>query len=231
MTHERKQLDRRWLWLGALLLSIAVFFSVRSLTRDRLPVRVAAAVHESLVSTISTNGRVEPEVNYEVHSPIATTVKAVYVQPGDQVAVGQLLMVLDDTEARAREAAAESGVKAAQAAFDAAIHNGTQQERQATAADETRARLERDAAQRSLEALTKLNAAGAASTSEVAAALQRLEIADANLHALELISKDRYSPAEVARARGAGRRGSSTGGSARSGGANLGSCSGRGNGV
>ncbi len=203
MTHERKQLDRRWLWLGALLLTIAVFFSVRSLTRDRLPVRVAAAVHESLVSTISTNGRVEPEVNYEVHSPIATTVKAVYVQPGDQVAVGQLLMVLDDTEARAREAAAESGVKAAQAAFDAAIHNGTQQERQATAADETRARLERDAAQRSLEALTKLNAAGAASTSEVAAARQRLEIADANLHALELISKDRYSPAEVARARAA----------------------------
>ena len=40
--------------------------------------------HLPLVSTISTNGRVEPEVNYELHSPIATTVKAVYVQPGDR---------------------------------------------------------------------------------------------------------------------------------------------------
>ncbi len=203
MTHERKQLDRRWFWLGALLLTIAVFFAVRSLTRDRLPVRVAMAAHMPLQSTISTNGRVEPEVNYEVHSPIATTVKAVYVQPGDQVAAGQLLMVLDDTEARAREAAAQSGVMAAQAAYEAATHNGTQQERQATAADETRARLERDEAKRSLEALTKLNATGAASESEVAAARQRLEIADANLHALEQTSKDRYSPAEVERARAA----------------------------
>ena len=203
MTQERKQLDRRWFWLGALLLTIAVFFAVRSLTRDRLPVRVAMAAHMPLQSTISTNGRVEPEVNYEVHSPIATTVKAVYVQPGDQVAAGQLLMVLDDTEARAREAAAQSGVMAAQAAYEAATHNGTQQERQATAADETRARLERDEAKRSLEALTKLNATGAASESEVAAARQRLEIADANLHALEQTSKDRYSPAEVERARAA----------------------------
>ena len=53
-------------------------------------------------NTISTNGRVEPEVNYQFYSPIATTVKAVYVQPGDQVKAGKLLMVLDDVEARAR---------------------------------------------------------------------------------------------------------------------------------
>ena len=79
--------------------------------------RVAAAAHEALVNTISTNGRVEPEVNYQFYSPIATTVKAVYVQPGDQVPAGKLLMVLDDMEARARRPRAESGVKAAQAAL------------------------------------------------------------------------------------------------------------------
>ena len=44
-------------------------------------------------------------------------------------------MVLDDMQARARVAAAESGVKAAQAALEAATHNGTQQERQMAAAD------------------------------------------------------------------------------------------------
>jgi HlyD family secretion protein len=203
MTQERKQLDRRWLWLGALLVTIAVFFSVRSLTRDRLPVRVAAAAHVPLISTISTNGRVEPEQNYEVHSPIATTVKAVYVQPGDEVEAGKLLLVLDDVQARAKEATAESGVKAAQAALEAATHNGSQQERQMAAADETRARLERDEARRSLDALTKLNAQGAASSSEVAAARQRLDSAEASLSALEQTSKSRYSPAEVARARAA----------------------------
>jgi HlyD family secretion protein len=56
------------------------------------------------------------------------------VQPGDQVPAGKLLMVLDDVEARARLATAESGVKAAQAAVEAATHNGTLQERQAAAA-------------------------------------------------------------------------------------------------
>jgi len=203
MTQERKQLDRRWLWLGALLLTVAVFFSVRSLTRDRLPVRVAAAAHVPLVSTISTNGRVEPEANFEVHSPAATTVRAVYAQPGDEVAAGKLLLVLDDLQARASEAAAESGVKAAQAALESATHNGSQQERQMTSADETRARLERNEARRGLEALTKLNSSGAASKNEVAAARQRLESAEASLNALEQTTKSRYSQAEVERARAA----------------------------
>src|ERR1035437_1234252 len=203
MTQERKQLDRRWLWPGAVLLTIAVFFWVRSLTREHLQVHAATAVHAALVSTISTNGRVEPEVNYEVHSPIATTVRAVYVQPGGRVAAGKLLLVLDDVQARARLATAESGVKAAQASLEAATHNGTQQERQMAAADGTRARLERDEARRSVEALTKLNSTGAASPSEVAAARQRLETAKANLHGSEQSAQSRYSPAEVERARAA----------------------------
>ena len=203
MTQERKQLDRRWLWPGAVLLTIAVFFWVRSLTREHLQVHAATAVHAALVSTISTNGRVEPEVNYEVHSPMATTVTAVYVQPGDRVAAGKLLLVLDDVQARARLATAESGVKAAQASLEAATHNGTQQERQMAAADGTRARLERDEARRSVEALTKLNSTGAASPSEVAAARQRLETAEANLHGSEQSAQSRYSPAEVERARAA----------------------------
>jgi len=203
MTEERKHFDRRWLWLGVLLVTIAVFFSVRSLTRDRLQVRAAAVTHASLISTISTNGRIEPEANYEVHSPISTTVKAVYVQPGDQVAAGRLLLTLDDMEARAREATAESGVKAAQAALEAATHNGTQQERQAAASDVQRATLECDHARRDLDALTKLKSTGAASASEVAAAQERLDTAEANLHSSDESAKSRYSPAEVERARAA----------------------------
>jgi HlyD family secretion protein len=182
---------------------VIVFFVVRSFTRDRLEIHAFPAAHQPLSSTISTNGRVEPEENFELHSPIATTVKAVYVQPGDEVPAGKLLMVLDDTLARARMASAESGVKAAQAALEAATHNGNQQERQIAAADETRARLERDEARRSLEMLTKLKATGAASASEVAAAQERLDAAEASLHASNQGVSNRYSPAEVERARAA----------------------------
>jgi HlyD family secretion protein len=203
MTQERKQSVRLRYWWGSAVLLIVVFFTVRALTRDRLQVRVAEAAHMQLVSTVSTNGRVEPEINYELHSPIATIVKEVYVQPGDEVAAGKLLMVLDDLQARAHLATAESGVKAAKAGLEAATHNGTQQERQMAAADGTRTRLERDEARRSLETLTKLNSTGAASSSEVAAARQRLEAAEANLHAMEQSTVNRYSPAEMERARAA----------------------------
>ncbi|MGA3161527.1 MAG: efflux RND transporter periplasmic adaptor subunit [Terracidiphilus sp.] len=203
MTQDRKQLARLRFWWGSAVLLIIVFFTVRALTRDRLQVRVAQAAHMQLVSTVSTNGRVEPEMNYELHSPIATIVKEVYVQPGDEVAAGKLLMVLDDLQARAHLATAESGVRAAQAGLEAATHNGTQQERQMSAADQTRALLERDQARKSLEMLTKLNLTGAASTSEVAAARQRLEAAEANLHAAEQSTVNRFSQAEIDRARAA----------------------------
>lgn len=203
MTQERKQFNRRWLWLGTAVVLIVVFFSVRSMTRERLPIHAAQVAHAPLVNTISTNGRVQPEVNFEVHSPIATTVKSVYVQAGDVVPAGKLLMTLDDVEARARVASAQSGVKSAQAALEAATHNGTQQERLMASADVARARLERDDARRGLEALTRLNSTGAASASEVAAARQRLDAAEGSLHAAEEGAHNRYSSAEVERAKAA----------------------------
>jgi HlyD family secretion protein len=94
-------------------------------------------------------------------------------------------------------------VKAAQAAFEAATHNGTQQERQVAATDIAREKLERDQARHDLDAMTKLNATGAASQSEVAAARQRLEAAETSLRASDENARSRYSAAEVARAKAA----------------------------
>lgn len=205
MAEERKQSDRLrlWLWRGAGVLIVILFFATRYWMRDELPVREVQVSHQELVNTVSTNGRVEPEANYEFYSPIATTVKAVYVQAGDQVPAGKLLLVLNDTDARARLATAESGVKAAQATLEAATHNGTRQEQGMAAADIARGRLERDQAQHDLNALTKLKQTGAASSSEVSAAQQRLNTAEASLHASEQSAHSRYSPAEMERARAA----------------------------
>ncbi|MGA2728744.1 MAG: efflux RND transporter periplasmic adaptor subunit [Terracidiphilus sp.] len=203
MIKERKGLDRGWLWVGVAVILVIVFFSARSLTRERLPVRIATVERAPLTSTLSTNGHVEPVMRYEYPSPIATTVKAVYVQPGDRVAKGKLLMVLDDAEARARLATAESGVKTAEAALEAATQNGTLEQRQASAAELARDRIDRDQAQRNLDALTKLSASGAAAPNEVAAARQQLDTVEANIHAAELSAQGRYSAAEMARAQAA----------------------------
>jgi HlyD family secretion protein len=191
------------LWWGLAVALIALFFLTRYLLRDELPVREAQVSRETLTKTVNTNGRVEPELNYAFYSPIATTVKSVYVQPGDTVPAGKLLMVLDDLAARAQVASAESGVRAAQATLEAATHNGTQEEREMSAADVTRSQLERNQAQRDLDALLNLQKTGAASASEVEAARERLNTATANLNAAQQTAHDRYSPAEIARAKAA----------------------------
>ncbi len=98
---------------------------------------------------------------------------------------------------------AESGVKAAQAALEAATHNGTQQERQNGGSRNGPQPAGTRPGAPDLDALTKLNATGAASASEVAAARQRLETAEASLHAAEQSADSRYSPAEVERAQAA----------------------------
>jgi len=166
-------------------------------------VHAAQVAQAPLESTIATNGRVEPEGNVEIHSPVSAIVKAVYVQAGDEVPAGKLLMQLDDIEARAKLAAAESGVKTAQAALESTTQNGTVEQRQASAAEIARNKLELDQAQHDLDALQKLNSTGAASTSEVAAARQRLATANANLHAAEQSSQSRYAPSDLARVQAA----------------------------
>ncbi len=205
MAEDRKQTNRfrLWIWRSLAVILVLVFFLARYMLRTDLAVRESQVDREVLLNTISTNGKVEPEVNYQFYSPISTTVKTVYVQAGDKVPAGKLLLLLDDTEARAREATAESGVKAAQAALDAATHNGTQEQRQMSAAEVARERLDRDQAQSSLNALTKLNSTGAASASEVSAARARLQAAEAALQASQLSGSNRYSPSEVARAQAA----------------------------
>jgi HlyD family secretion protein len=203
MVKERKQLSRRWLWFGAVVVLIAVYFGVRSLARERVAVHAAEVIQAPLASTISTNGRVEPEHNIDIYSPVSAVVKAVYIEPGDLVPAGKLLMQLDDIDARAKLASAESAVKSAQAALDAITQNGTLEQRQATAADVTRNKLESEQAQRDLDALIKLSASGAASAAEVASARQRLATAQENLHASEQSAQGRYSPAELTRAQAA----------------------------
>jgi HlyD family secretion protein len=203
MIRERKGLDRRWLWLGAGIILVLVYFSARALTRERLPVRLAPVVRAPLASTLSTNGRVEPDVSCPYTSPIATTVKAVFVQPGDHVPKGKLLIVLDDAEARARLASAEDAIKTAEATLEAVTHNGTLEQRQAAAAQINRDKLDFAQAQQNLDALVHLNATGAASAAEVTAARQQLASAQGNLNAAEQSAKDRYSGADLARAQAA----------------------------
>ena len=203
MAEASKQTNRLWLWIGAGVLLVIVFFVARYLTRDEIPVHAATASRAQLSSTIPTNGLVEPVKNYEYHSPLATSVKTIYVRQGDSVKAGQLLMQLDDINARARVATAESALRSAQATLDATQQGGTLEERQSLSSNVSRGQLDLAQAQRELAALQKLQSTGAASAAEVNAAQQRVALAQQNQAALQARQQTRYSPGELERARSA----------------------------
>lgn len=203
MVEERNKKVRFWIWQGLGVVVVIVFFVAQHVLREKMEVRATTVQHETLSSIVSTNGHVEPQNNAIFYSPSTTMVNAVLVQPGDQVKAGQLLVQLDDVSARAKVATAESGLKSALASLEAAEHNGTLEQRQASSADQMRARMERDQAKHDLDALTRLAATGAASPSEVAGARQRFESSEAALRLQQQLGTHRYSAAEVERAKAA----------------------------
>jgi HlyD family secretion protein len=199
----KQNIGRRWLLLGALIVLALVFYGVRTLTREKLPLRVAEVVRGDLVSQISTNGKVEPQINFEAHSPIASTVKNLYVHEGDKVPAGKLLLELNASDALARLAAASTSVKGAQVNYDAMQHGGTQEERLSVSGDLSKAKIERDQAARDLDALERLQKSGSASSSEVTTARQRLNSANNQIQLLEQRQGSRYAPADLDHARAA----------------------------
>jgi HlyD family secretion protein len=185
------------LWTLAAILLIIVFFAVRRLTREELPLRVAQATTQDLITTDSTNGKVEPQRNFGAHAPAPGTVKQLYVKSGDLVPKGKLLLSLDDSDAIARSAEALAALRGAQANYQATEQGGTQEERNSLAAELAKAQMDRDQAQRDLDTLKKLVAQGAAAPGEVTSAQQRLDGANAALSTLQKKQTGRYSPADV----------------------------------
>lgn len=170
------------------------------MTRTKLPVRAATAVRGDLKSTIATNGKVEPQVNFEAHAPFAGTIKALYVHEGDVVPANKLLLSMEDTEARARMATALAALRGAQANYQAIVKGGTQEERLSLSGDLTKAQAEQEQSERGLASLEKLQLTGAASASEVAAARQRVESARSSLLLLQQRKTSRYSADDLAHA-------------------------------
>lgn len=189
------------LWSLAAVLLVIVFFLVRRLTREELPLRVATATVQDLITTDSTNGKVEPQHNFEAHAPAPSTVKKLYVKAGDRVPKGKLMLSLDDASAVAQSIGALAALRGAQANYQAAQQGGPAEERYSLAGEITRAQIDRDQAQRDLVTLQKLAAEGAAAPGEIASAEQRLEGANSTIETLRKRQSGRYSPADLAHAK------------------------------
>src|SRR5215813_5605817 len=162
-------------------------------------VRAETVVRQDIASIISTNGKIEPVQNFEAHAPAPATVKRVLVSEGDRVKAGQLLVQLDDADARAQAAKALALLRAAEADLQAVQSGGTHEEVLTNRADLAKAQTERDEARRNLEALQRLQQTGGASPAEVQAAQQRLTKAEADVQLHESKLNGRFSTPEVAK--------------------------------
>jgi HlyD family secretion protein len=167
--------------------------------RGPLPVRTTSVERGPIRSLISTNGKVEPVLNFEAHAPIPTTVKRLLVKEGDHVHRGQLLLQLDDADVRSQAAHAQAQVSAARAEQSQVSGGGTQEEVLTLDAQLIKARSARDLAQRNLDAFRRLEQEGAASAGEVKQAEDKLRQVQAELNLLEQKQKNRYSQPERAK--------------------------------
>ncbi|HEV2729044.1 MAG TPA: efflux RND transporter periplasmic adaptor subunit [Terriglobales bacterium] len=189
----------RWLvWGGGIVAAVIVLASFMS-HDDPLPIRAATVQPGTIRSIVSTNGKVEPLRSFEAHAPVGTTVKKLLVKEGDQVKQGQLMVELDDAGARSEAAKALAQIRSSEADVSAIQSGGNREEVLTLEAQLAKAQTQRDAAQRNVEALRRLQQQGAASPGEVKSAENQLAAAEADLKFLQQKQKDRYSKPEVAR--------------------------------
>jgi HlyD family secretion protein len=183
----------------AILAAVIVFAAFASHKDDSIPVRTAHVERGQIRSLISTNGKIEPVQNFEAHSPLTTTVQRVLVKEGDAVKKGQLLVALDDADARMQAARAQTQLKAALAEVNVLERGGNQEEVLSLNAQLVKAGADRDAAKRTFDSLKRLQQQGAASAGELHAAENALAQADAQLNLIQQKQTGRYSTPEIAR--------------------------------
>lgn len=162
-----------------------------------VPVRTEQVTRQNIASVISTNGKVEPVKNFAAYAPAPAVVKRILVREGDHVKQGQLLLELDDADARAQAAKALAQLRAAEADLQAAQTGGTHEQVLTTQSDLEKAQAERSDAQRNFDAVQRLQQNGAAAPAEVEAARNRLTKANADVQLLQSRLKNPFSSPEM----------------------------------
>jgi HlyD family secretion protein len=198
MAQQETGRSLKWLWWRlAVLLVALIAFAVYRMNNSVVVVRSATVERQDIVSTVSTNGRVEPSNEFQAHAPMAGVVGKVFVGLNQQVKTGQELVKMDDSGARKAVAEAAAALASAKSNLDSLQHGGTQDERLSASGDLQSAQLQQKQAQATLNSLKQLQAQGAASASEVSAAEQRLNQANAKVSLLQQRRTGRYSTDDI----------------------------------
>ncbi len=138
--------------------------------------------------------------------------RQIYVNLGEHVSPGELLIRMDDADARARLATAQASLTAAATQQADLAHGGTQDERNTNAADLTRTQLQLQQDQTNLASLEKLVEQRAPHRPpRSSSARQRIQADQNSIKAVQQHSTNRYAPGDLSGAQAriadaAGRR-------------------------
>ena len=162
------------LWLAGIVAAVLLVLAVRFLTRSTVQVKVAPVTYGNLLSTVSTNGKVEPIDPFQAHARGSGVVQKINVELNQHVQSGQLLISMSDADARSRLAGAEATAAGAQLSQQAIQQGGSLEDRERFQMDLTAALNDQKVAQNELSTDLALQAKGAVSASEVQRAQSKL---------------------------------------------------------
>jgi HlyD family secretion protein len=185
-----RRLRNRIVILLVLACIAAPFLIWMSGRKPAAKISAVTPTRENLVSSISSNGKVEPISPYVMRAQLDTFVRKTYVTEGQTVKKGQLLLELNVKEAAAQLSETRAKLLRVKADLQAAKAGGKADEAAKVAGDLAKAEGERDRLQRNHDALTRLAAGQAATKEDLAANDQALAIAKAEVTRLLAVKQE-----------------------------------------
>ncbi|OQX96313.1 hypothetical protein B6I21_01270 [candidate division KSB1 bacterium 4572_119] len=102
--------------IGAVLvLAVFVILNLKKGKGGEIPVTVEKVTRGDIVQVVSGPGKVQPEVEVKISANVSAEIVGLYVEEGDKIEKGQLLVELDRTKLQAAVDRAGSNKKAAEA--------------------------------------------------------------------------------------------------------------------
>ncbi len=198
MAQQDSSGSRTWVWIAvAVVVAMGLVLYLR-VDHGRVTVKVATVERRDVVNTSRTNGIVTPQQDFEAYATASGVVDDIYVDLGDQVKKGQALIRMDDSDARKALASAEANLQSSSTALQNMQQGGSQDEQLTAKNDLANAQLEVRQDTQALATVTRLQAQGAASASEVAAAQRKLSDAQLRVSQLQTRQTGRYGTGDLA---------------------------------
>ena len=190
------------LLLLLLLVGVAAVVIWGVLRKSEPPkVGFARAKRQTLVSTLPTNGKVEPFAWRPVRAETAGVVNRVAVEDGQTIAAGALMASIADPSLQADIDAAQAKVNEGRANLNALEAGGKPAEFTDIENNLIRARFDMAQSQKTLASLERLAGKHAATQQEVDAARDKVQQSELEIAGLDKRRRSLVSPPEVAAAR------------------------------